>query len=232
MKVLKNLFCEDSAVVAAKGKKIAAPVSSIDRRLIATLCAPSLISQHGVCTILDASFGAGRHTRSLLKHAKKLARPCPVRVIGYDKDNRCKKRVRQLSHEFGDDKFRWVCGTWRDLPSMHSNEDVSDWIPPSSLSATPEKYLHGMVIELGASPQQLELAERGFAITNFLHAIHECAFVRFSSLPGPLDMRMNQLSDKITAHHILSTYSFDELVKMFIHKGGETVETGQSYIFG
>ena len=99
---------------------------------------------------LDGTFGAGGYTRAFLDAGADT-------VIGVDRDPMVFDMAAGWAAEFGD-RLTLVAGTFSDL---------------DRLAGVP---LDGVVLDLGVSSMQLDMAERGFS------------FLR----DGPLDMRMGQ----------------------------------------
>lgn len=75
-------------------------------------------------------------------------------------------------------------------------DGLTEWIPPGSCN--------GVLLDLGVSSPQLDVAERGFSFQN----------------DGPLDMRMDQRQPQ-TAADLVNTSSADELAKIFWEYGDE-----------
>jgi len=75
-------------------------------------------------------------------------------------------------------------------------DELREWIPPGSCN--------GVLLDLGVSSPQLEVAERGFSFQS----------------DGPLDMRMDQRQAQ-TAADLVNTASADELAKIFWEYGDE-----------
>lgn len=63
----------------------------------------------------------------------------------------------------------------------------------------------GVLLDLGVSSPQFDQAERGFSYRK----------------DGPLDMRMDQIHNPLTAAQIVNTYSLEELTKIFREYGEE-----------
>ena len=87
--------------------------------------------------IVDATFGAGGHTRAL------LAAGSPVLAI--DRDPGAAPRAEAI----GDPNLRFVSGDFRELETLLARADV-----PAP---------HGVLMDLGVSSMQLDEGERGFA---------------------------------------------------------------------
>jgi 16S rRNA (cytosine1402-N4)-methyltransferase len=74
--------------------------------------------------------------------------------------------------------------------------DLADWVPAGSCD--------GVLLDLGVSSPQLDVAERGFSF----------------QAEGPLDMRFDQ-RQTLTARSLLNEASVEELAKIFWEFGGE-----------
>jgi 16S rRNA (cytosine1402-N4)-methyltransferase len=74
--------------------------------------------------------------------------------------------------------------------------ELADWLPAASCA--------GVLLDLGVSSPQLDLAERGFSFQN----------------DGPLDMRMDD-SQKLTAADLVNDLGADELANIFWEFGDE-----------
>ena len=128
-------------------------------------------------TWLDGTFGAGGYARGLLAAGAD-------RVIGVDRDPLVFDMAASWAGEYGD-RLRLVEGTFSDL---------------DSLAAEP---LDGVVLDLGVSSMQLDLAERGFS------------FLR----DGPLDMRMEQAGP--SAADLLNSADESVIADVLYHYGEE-----------
>ncbi len=128
-------------------------------------------------TWLDGTFGAGGYARGLLAAGAD-------RVIGVDRDPLVFDMAASWAGEYGD-RLRLVEGTFSDL---------------DSLAGEP---LDGVVLDLGVSSMQLDLAERGFS------------FLR----DGPLDMRMEQAGP--SAADLLNNADESVIADVLYHYGEE-----------
>ncbi|MEX2543275.1 MAG: 16S rRNA (cytosine(1402)-N(4))-methyltransferase RsmH [Trueperaceae bacterium] len=88
-------------------------------------------------TLVDATFGAGGHTRTLLREG--------ADVIAVDQDREALEHARALASE----KLRFVAGNFRDLGAH--------------LAALGVDKVDGILCDLGVSSMQLDKGERGFA---------------------------------------------------------------------
>ncbi|SFL94866.1 16S rRNA (cytosine(1402)-N(4))-methyltransferase RsmH [Shimia aestuarii] len=125
---------------------------------------------------LDGTFGAGGYTRALLEAGAE-------HVTGVDRDPLAFEMAAPWVGEYGD-RISLVEGVFSRL-----DEYASD--------------LDGVVLDLGVSSMQLDLAERGFSFMK----------------DGPLDMRMSQ--DGPSAADLVNEASEAELADILFHYGEE-----------
>ncbi|MCI2397984.1 16S rRNA (cytosine(1402)-N(4))-methyltransferase RsmH [Aliiroseovarius subalbicans] len=149
-----------------------------DRPHIPVLLRPLLEAVAPVTGIwADGTFGAGGYTRGLLDAGADV-------VVGIDRDPMVFDMAANWAADFGD-RLRMVQGTFSEL---------------DTLAGEP---LDGVVLDLGVSSMQLDLAERGFSFMK----------------DGPLDMRMSQSGP--SAADIVNTASEAELADILFQYGEE-----------
>ncbi|MDO5658666.1 MAG: 16S rRNA (cytosine(1402)-N(4))-methyltransferase RsmH [Paracoccus sp. (in: a-proteobacteria)] len=126
---------------------------------------------------VDGTFGAGGYARGLLAAGAD-------RVIGIDRDPLVFEMARDWATAFGD-RLELVQGEFADLDRLAGGP------------------VDGVVLDLGVSSMQLDLAERGFS------------FLR----DGPLDMRMSQ--DGPSAADLLNAEDEQTIADVLFHYGEE-----------
>jgi 16S rRNA (cytosine1402-N4)-methyltransferase len=126
---------------------------------------------------LDGTFGAGGYTRGLLA----AGADC---VIGVDRDPLALQMAAPWAGDYGD-RLRLVAGNFSDMDT-HAGE-----------------LLDGVVLDLGVSSMQIDLAERGFSFQK----------------DGPLDMRMSQAGP--SAADLVNTATEETLANILYHFGEE-----------
>ncbi|WP_238364277.1 16S rRNA (cytosine(1402)-N(4))-methyltransferase RsmH [Mesobacterium pallidum] len=127
-------------------------------------------------TWLDGTFGAGGYARGLLEAGA-------TKVIGVDRDPLAHQMAAPWAGDYGD-RLELVEGTFSRLDDYGSDLD-------------------GVVLDLGVSSMQIDLAERGFSFMK----------------DGPLDMRMSQQGE--SAADIVNTADEAELADILYHYGEE-----------
>ncbi|MBT3142949.1 16S rRNA (cytosine(1402)-N(4))-methyltransferase [Phaeobacter gallaeciensis] len=125
---------------------------------------------------LDGTFGAGGYTRGLLAAGAD-------RVIGVDRDPLAFEMAAPWANEYGD-RLVMQAGVFSRM-----DEYAQD--------------LDGVVLDLGVSSMQLDLAERGFSFMK----------------DGPLDMRMSQ--DGVSAADLVNESSEEAIADILFHYGEE-----------
>ncbi len=126
---------------------------------------------------LDGTFGAGGYARGLLEAGAD-------RVIGVDRDPLALEMAAAWAGQYGD-RLQLVAGEFSDLDEHAGGP------------------LDGVVLDLGVSSMQLDLAERGFSFQK----------------DGPLDMRMSQSGE--SAADLVNTASEEVLADILYHYGEE-----------
>lgn len=132
----------------------------------------------------DATVGGGGHAERILD-----ASAPDGRLIGVDRDPTALEASRKRLERFGD-RVTLVHGTFSELPSI--------------LEALGVLPVDGILLDLGVSSPQLDVAARGFSF----------------SKEGPLDMRMDPTSGE-TAEELLRRVSVDELEQILRDYGEE-----------
>ncbi|CUH63857.1 Ribosomal RNA small subunit methyltransferase H [Thalassovita gelatinovora] len=125
---------------------------------------------------LDGTFGAGGYSRALLEAGAD-------KVIGVDRDPLALELAAPWAGQYGD-RLELVQGVFSRLDEYGSDLD-------------------GVVLDLGVSSMQLDLAERGFSFMK----------------EGPLDMRMSQ--EGRSAADIVNDASESDLADILFHYGEE-----------
>ncbi len=125
---------------------------------------------------VDATLGGGGHARALLDELGPEGQ-----VLGIDRDPEALATARdRLADEREAGRFRAVRGTFGDLRALLEAED---FIP-----------IDGLLLDLGVSSEQIDVAERGFSFQE----------------EGPLDMRMDPRQG-LRAQHIVNDWSEHDL---------------------
>ncbi len=126
---------------------------------------------------VDGTFGAGGYARGLLAAGAE-------QVIGIDRDPMVFDLARPWAGQYGD-RLRLVEGTFSDLDTIAGGP------------------VDGVVLDLGVSSMQLDLAERGFSFQK----------------DGPLDMRMADSGP--TAADLVNTATEGDIADILYHYGEE-----------
>jgi 16S rRNA (cytosine1402-N4)-methyltransferase len=132
-------------------------------------------------TFADGTVGGGGHAEAILKASAPTGR-----LLGCDRDGMAVEAAAARLLPF----------TGRFEIRRGNFADMADWIAPESCD--------GVLLDLGVSSPQLDLAERGFSFQQ----------------DGPLDMRQDQ-RQTVTAAKLVNEKGADELAEIFWKFGGE-----------
>lgn len=135
-------------------------------------------SHQPIHTFVDGTLGAAGHAQGVLE-----AHPEIQRFIGIDQDSYALEiAAARLSPWI--EKLTFVKANFSQLTKIAGEQGIGAF--------------DGILLDLGVSSMQLDVAERGFSINR----------------PGPLDMRMNP-DNPLTAAEIVNTWSEAELGRIF-----------------
>lgn len=148
------------------------------------LLAPALEKDSAV--MVDATVGLGGHADALLSAHPTLT------LVGLDRDPHALARSGERLARHGD-RVRLVHAVYDELPDVLTG-----------LGFAPVGSVDGVLMDLGVSSMQLDVAERGFAYAK----------------DAPLDMRMDQTAE-LTAAEVLNTYPAAELTRVLRDYGEE-----------
>jgi len=129
----------------------------------------------------DGTLGGGGHAEAILE----MTSPSGW-VFGCDRDGAAVEAAAKRLARFAG-RFEIRRGNFAEMP---------EWIPAESCD--------GVLLDLGVSSPQLDVAERGFSFQN----------------EGPLDMRMDA-RQALTAMELVNNADAEELAKIFWEYGGE-----------
>lgn len=130
---------------------------------------------------VDGTLGGGGHTEMLLRAG--------AHVIGLDQDKTALRHTSDLLAKYGE-AFHPVHANFRDLVKVLKDLAIYE--------------IDGLLLDVGVSSHQLDVASRGFSFQN----------------NGPLDMRMDQ-SSGVSAADIVNTADVEELIRIFRQYGEE-----------
>ena len=161
------------------------------RDRMAELLAPAVEAFGPNAVLVDATLGAGGHTKHFLETFPH------VRVIGVDRDPDALREAGERLAGFGG-RFVPVQARFDEIARIADSESGE------AFDLVREHGLAGALFDLGVSSMQLDRAERGFAY----------------SVDAPLDMRMDPTRGP-TAADVLNTYSHGELARVLKTYGDE-----------
>ena len=133
---------------------------------------------------IDGTFGRGGHSRAILAKLDSCGR-----LIGIDKDPLAIQSGDQLAAE--DPRFQMIHSSFATMLDVIKQQGLAGKID-------------GILLDLGVSSPQLDVAERGFSFMK----------------QGPLDMRMNT-SEGLTASEWLMKAEENEMIRVFKSYGEE-----------
>ncbi|WP_032138779.1 16S rRNA (cytosine(1402)-N(4))-methyltransferase RsmH [Rickettsia tamurae] len=128
---------------------------------------------------LDCTFGAGGYSKAILES-------CDCYITALDRDPNVIKRAEEIKQNYGE-RFDFIETNFAD-----------------SFTKLKKKKFDGIVLDLGVSSMQLDIADRGFS---FLH-------------DGPLDMRMS--GQGLNAEEFVNTAEEKELADVIYKYGDES----------
>ena len=131
-----------------------------------------IVKEEGL--IVDGTLGDGGHTEFILQNTGP-----GIKVIGIDRDASALQRSKKRLAPFGD-RVRFAHGNYSDIQNLLKKFNVDK--------------IDGLLLDLGISSPQVDIAQRGFSFTR----------------NGPLDMRMDT-TQEVTAAKLLETLSDREL---------------------
>lgn len=150
----------------------------------------SMLSPHPEGSYIDATAGGGGHSWALLAASSTHTTPdMGGRVLSLDADPQAVERVRQRLHPFGE-RSVVVQANFRRLMAIAHEHGFAQ--------------VDGILLDLGFSSDQLELASRGFALM----------------ADGPLDMRFDP-SQEVTAAQLVNTLQERALADLIYAYGEE-----------
>lgn len=131
--------------------------------------------------LIDGTLGGAGHTSALLEKYPQLE------VLGIDRDDAALEASSERLKKFGS-RVRLARGNYSECADIAAE---NGW-----------KSVDGVLLDIGVSSPQFDIAERGFSWRN----------------PGPLDMRMDRRSE-VTAGRLLNFSSEEELKRIFREYG-------------
>jgi 16S rRNA (cytosine1402-N4)-methyltransferase len=131
---------------------------------------------------IDGTLGGGGHTAGILERGA-------ARVLGIDRDPSALQATAERLQQYGD-RLTLVHGNFRDVGSLARDHGFDQ--------------VDGVLLDIGVSSPQLDVAERGFSFAQ----------------DAPLDMRMDP-TQELTAADLVNTLPEDELADLLYRYGEE-----------
>ena len=139
---------------------------------------------------VDATLGSGGHARAMLERAAPGGR-----VLGIDRDAAALERARAVAETLDLARqgliFEPIHGNYAAMAALAAERGI--------------EAVDGVLLDAGLSSEQLEAAERGFAMMQ----------------DGPLDMRMDVSEQIPTAEELVNAWSQEDLAQMLREYGEE-----------
>jgi 16S rRNA (cytosine1402-N4)-methyltransferase len=142
-----------------------------------------LEAMHGGLFV-DGTLGLGGHSEAILEASS------DARVVGIDRDREALELASKRLARFGS-RFRAVHGNFREIARI--------------LEEAEERDVRGVLVDLGVSSLQFDIAERGFSFRQ----------------DAPLDMRMDASGDEETAAELLAHLPEEEIARIIFEYGEE-----------
>lgn len=133
---------------------------------------------------VDGTLGLGGHAQKILEASAPAGR-----IVGIEWDEQALELARKRLTGFGD-RLRTIRSSYAELSSVLQSEGIGK--------------VNGLLLDLGVSSLQLDMAERGFSFQN----------------DAPLDMRMDR-RQPVTAAQLVGRLSAEELADIFYNYGEE-----------
>ncbi|KAL3842080.1 hypothetical protein ACJMK2_020145 [Sinanodonta woodiana] len=148
-------------------------------------------------TILDMTFGAGGHTKSLLHHCPK------IKIIAVDRDPAAYEIATQLSKACSPGQVLPLLGRFSELDTLLTENQIK----PESLD--------GILFDLGSSSMQFDQAERGFSLSKDGPLDMRMDGNRYPNQPTAADV-VNHL-DEMDLYKIIKRYGEERMARKISH---------------
>ena len=144
----------------------------------------NLLVTNSAGTYIDGTLGRGGHATEILKRLSPEGR-----LIGLDRDAEAIEETKEILKPFGEQVNR-IHGNFADMKELCRQIDVTE--------------VDGVLLDLGVSSPQLDVAERGFSFAK----------------DGPLDMRMDRTQGR-SAADLVNEDDEETLANWIYHLGEE-----------